>query len=580
MKKIVFLAICFSLFAHISWAQTPSIMASVDKTTVPLGQSFNLEVVYQNQEPPQPDTSLLQNDFEVVGVAQGKNIQIINGAKTVEYSRQFRLIPKGKGQLSIPVFTDENGNKTEPITINVIEPSEISAQGAENGNQFAMVGRVNNNTPYVQQEILYTISLTDSGGLQGREPLFELANDKDWVIRSLGIPEIKPFVKNGKKMREIIFKYAFFPQKSGKLLLPAARFEGYALGKPQKRIDPFADLFGDELGATLGMTFADHEPVFLKSAPIEIDVRPIPLENNGNWWLPAQDVLLVDKWENENPQIKVGEALHRTIYLKADGVLDNQLPSINFPETKGLKQYPEKPAMEMKAENGHVTSVMKISNVYIPNATGDIEIPAIEIPWFNVNTKQMETAKLKGRKISVIPNPEIKEAEVMDTVPTPEVQEPALPKSIAKPQLSENDQHKLNSHLYLVLMAVGGFALGIILTLLLVRKGNHSAQGQAKSLEKAIFTCAKNKDIRGLRDALLDWSKEKFSLSYIKSFNELKEIIKDKDFADELDKINAQLYSDNLDNWDYKVFLNVFEKVNKNTTKKKNTPKILPDLYK
>ncbi len=580
MKKVIFFAICFSLFAHISWAQTPSIMASVDKTTVPLGQSLNLEIVYQNQEPPAPDTSLLQNDFEVVGIAQGQNIQIINSDKTIEYSRQFRLIPKKKGQLTIPVFTDKSGNKTDPITIKVIDPSEISAQDAENSNQFVMLGRVNNNTPYVQQEILYTISLTDSGGLQGREPLFELTNDKDWVIRSLGTPEIKPLVKNGKKMREIIFKYAFFPQKSGKLILPAARFEGYVLGRPKKRIDPFADLFGDDLSSTLGFAFADHEPVFLKSNPIEIDVQPIPQSNNGNWWLPAQDVLLVDKWENETNQIKLGEALHRTIYLKADGVLDNQLPSINFPETKGLKQYPEKPATEMKVENGHVTSVMKISNVYIPNKTGDIEIPAIKIPWFNVKSKQMEVAELMPRTISVIDNPEIKENETMQPSIMQEEKQLLPTLSQESTSLKKENHYTLNINIYFALIALGGFVLGIILTIVFLKRNSNNLKPHTKSLEKNVLICAKNKDMRGLRDALLDWCKEKYALSYIKNFNEMKDIIKDKDFADELDKINAQLYSDNLDNWDYKLFLNIFNKVCKNSVPKKNNSKILPDLYK
>ena len=89
--------------------------------------------------------------------------------------------------------------------------------------------------------------------------------------------------------------------------------------------------------------FATRNPVVLNTKPIEVNVRPIPPANNGNWWLPAESVKLYAEWSPQRPVFKVGEAVSRTVYLKAVGVVENQLPDIKFRDVAGLKQYPEKP---------------------------------------------------------------------------------------------------------------------------------------------------------------------------------------------------------------------------------------------
>ena len=589
MKKICSLLFFISFFfAQVCAAQEESVSASVDKTTLPLGQSLTLELTYHNVKPPKADTSALRDDFDVVGVAESTNISIINSSHSMEYVRRFRLIPKKEGKLVIPAFDDGKGHQTAPLTIEVL-PAGSSVPTANNATSsaqpapqtFSLQGRINDNNPYVQQEIIYTLSLIDSGGLQGREPVFELNDSSAWVIRSLGTPEIKPIVKDGKKMREIIFKYAFFPQKSGRLTLPAARFEGYTLSRPQKRIDPFADLFGDDLSATLGFTFAEQNPVLLRSKPIEVQVKPIPAENQGNWWLPAQDVMLVDKWEPENPGFKVGEAVHRTIYLKVDGVLDNQLPELDFAATPGIKQYPEKPATEMTVDNGTVISLMKLSNVYIPNQSGKTTIPHVAVKWFNVKTGKLETATLPAQNIIVSKEAEVEEniapqadltkqnADIVATEATaPQADIPVNTKS------AETDTKAV------LIIAVGAFVLGIGMTLLFMRKSISSPEVKnLKSWHKEVILCAKNKDFRGLKNALLQWGAENFAMTKLNSFNELKNLVKDKAFSDELDKINALLYTENNVAWDAKLFCNIFEQI---SHKNKPTPrkdKLLPELY-
>lgn len=149
--------------------------------------------------------------------------------------------------------------------------------------------------------------------------------------------------------------------------------------------------------------FATRNPVVLNTKQIEVNVRPIPPANNGNWWLPAESVKLYAEWSPQRPVFKVGEAVSRTVYLKAVGVVENQLPDIKFRDVAGLKQYPEKPVAQNAVENGQVVAVKKNANVYIPDKAGNIAVPEISVDWFNVRTGRMERAVLPAANIQVQP---------------------------------------------------------------------------------------------------------------------------------------------------------------------------------
>lgn len=589
MKKFAFF-LFLTILAFSANAAEPSVTASVDKTTVSEGSSLELKIVYENIEPAKLNIEPLREDFDILQAGNYSQIQMINNDYKKTVTDFYKLRPKKNGKIIIPAFTIQDNIATLPITINVL-PAGSAAAGqpaaGKTDKSFSLRGRTSNNNPYVQQEIIYTLSLIDSGGLQGHEPTFETVNTKDWIIRSLGTPEINPLAVNGKNMREIVFRYAFFPQRSGKLTIPSARFEGYVLGRPQKHIDPFKDIFGDDLGATLGFTFAEREPVVLRSQPVEIEVKPVPAANNGHWWLPANNLLLVDKWEPENPEFKVGEAVHRTIYLKANGVLDSQLPEIKFGDADGMKQYPEKPATEMSIERGSVVSIAKISNVYIPSKAGKILLPEIKIHWFDTASGKAETAVIPPKEISVAANPLA--AEEYATPKVSDDEQSAAPLQAPSTAGGSNSASVMQTteklsrfgNAEIILSLFGAFGLGIVLSHLLLRKKHPScSKERINDYHKYIIQKAREKDLRALRDALPEWCAEKFGVTKVNGFNDINKLAKDKEFAAELDKLTAELYSDSRGKWDAKAFISAFENVEKKHLRAKQNDKLLPDLYK
>lgn len=591
MKKLgnyLFLSLVASvILAGTAWAQTFN--ATVNRTDVPQGETFVLTLeLIDGDDKGNPDLSVLDKNFIVYSVGTAFNYKYINGVSSKSRQWQIALMPKNSGSIEIPSIQMDN-LATQPITLNVIPANQALSAGQNNPNQpaqnanrpkFDMVAKVENTNPYVQQQIDYTITIYDTGGLQGDAPQFIDDGSNDWIIKSLGSPTIGSKIVNGRSLREITFRYALFPQKSGTLKTPEVRFQGYYLTRSRGFNDPFDDLFGGNLG---GIGFADmfatRNPVLLTAAPQSIQVRPIPSENGANWWLPAKQVALMAEWEPRQPQFKVGEAVSRTIYLKAVGVAENQLPDIRFAQTPDLKQYPDKAISSSGLENGQVVAVKKITNVYIPTTSGAQTIPEIALDWFNVQTNQMERAVLPAVNIEVMPSAGLPAAQPQAAQPSlPQTGQAVAPKSSPMEDFSDMSIPGGNSNLAYVI-AIAAFLVGIIFSWLIFGRRRPHAD-EIKDYDKYIIKSLKHKDYRALRDGLVAWGRERWHNDKITNLKEVAKAAQDKEFGAYLDELGALLYAQTPQPFNEKGFLKSFEKVRKSKIKSAKEEQPLPKLYK
>ncbi len=573
IKNIIAILVCLILVsAGSAWAQ--SFTATVNRNQIPEGETFLLTLSLSGAKTnSSPDLSVLNQDFTTYSVSNALQTNIINGK--VDQSQQWNLVlmPNKTGSLSIPSIKLDS-YATQPITLEVRPAgSEIntpSAGGTQPG-KFAIAGKINNKNPYVQEQIIYTLKLTDRGGLQGEAPYFESEDDGAWIIKSLGAPEIHSQIVNGQTIRELIFKYALFPQKSGKLQVPAAKFRGFYLTK-ETRNDPFGRFFNDDifLGG-FGMTdvFATKNPIFLSTKPIDINVKPAA-ETAGDWWLPAQDVRLHAQFDAGKPEFKVGEAVTRTVYLQATGVIDSQLPEVDFPQAAGLKQYPEKPEFSMKVQNGQVIATEKIANVYIPGESGELTLPAVSVPWFNVKTNQPEIARIPEQKI------------IVGGSAAPALPPAAAPAPTVSAGNSQTASPLTQSRIYALLAAA--FVFGLVFCFLLMRffagRKPHAAAMPSINPQKDIPAAARAKDLRRLRDALLLWAQDRYPDERIFNLSDVKRLVHTQIFSCELEKIDEALYSKSDAEWNPDLFLKAFYTVNRMKIRRKKEDAPLPGLYK
>lgn len=579
-------------FIGAAWAQTFN--AAVNRTEVPQGETFVLTLeLADGSDSGNPDLSVLDKDFIVYSVGNAFSYNYINGVASKSRQWQIALMPKNSGKITVPSI--KLGNlETQPITLNVIPASaaatEVSAgtggyQAPQQMNRpkFSMTAEIGNPNPYVQQQVDYTLKIYDTGGLQGDMPQFIEDGSNNWIIRSLGEPTVGSKIVNGRSLREITFHYALFPQKSGVLPTPEVRFNGYYLTRSRGMNDPFDDLFGGNLGS-IGFVdmFATRNPVLLTAKPEKVNVQPIPSDNNGNWWLPAQQVALFAEWEPRQPVFRVGEAVNRTIYLKAVGVAESQLPELNLASVSGLKQYPDKAVASSGIENGQVVAVKKISNVYIPNRAGKMTIPEIAVDWFNVRTNRMERAVLPAMNIEVLPG------AAVETAPAPQPEtRPESPSRVLEDVANETEnlvERSIPQGLpYLpYIIAAAAFLLGIVVSWMLFGMRNKSRNADdIKDFDRYIVRAAKSKDYRALRDGLISWARDRWNDSKITNLKDVAKAVGNKEFAAQLDGLAVSLYAPEGGEFKTEAFLKAFEKVRKAKVKSRTgDTQPLPKLYK
>ncbi len=566
MKKLfLILGLCFLIFGN---AAAQTFEAKVNRSSLPEGETFLLTVELEGATSNKtPDFEALNDDFTIYSVANAYRTNIINGNVSTSQQWNLVLMPNKSGKLTIPAIGLEN-YKTQPLTINVgnAGTSAKTTTQSENRPKYTIAAEVDNKKPYVQQQINYTLILQDSGGLQGEEPTFQATNDNDWIIKSLGAPEISTQNINGANVREIKFHYALFPQRSGQLEIPAVRFNGYYLSG-ERRTDPFANLFNDDMfigGFGMADVFATRTPVILVAKPIKINVLPAAKENGEHWWLPAENVKLYAEFKPEQPKFAVGEAISRNIYLQVTGVIDSQLPELKFASASGVKQYPEKPQTAMSVDKGKIIALEKVANVYIPTEAGKITLPEISVNWFNVKSGKMEKAILPAMTVAVAG--ESTNPEPQTTMPN---KQPIAPKTEVTAQ-----NNSLSWQLGIA------FALGVLLCLLIISLGKLLVKLRRHDYVRIISHAAKTGDIYAVRDNLLAWANNRFAGRRILSLQDIDATVGDKEFRCELDKLSEALYSKNGQDWNGSLFLRVFKRICKQKKGLSNNYEPLPKLYK
>ena len=434
-------------------------------------------------------------------------------------------------------------------------------------------------TPYVGQELNGTIFIYDKKGIQFQnEPYFE--DTEDWEIRRVGDAEVSE--KNGQRV--IKFNYAFFPKKSGRLTLPAARIDGVYLTYEDSPVtNSIGGLFKMfEVNFDMTGLFGVQKPVSLHTKPLSVNVKPIP-DNYGNaWWLPATALKLSAKWTDERPVFKVGEAVTREISLIASGVSDNQLPELEINESPAWKQYPEKPHLTTAVYNNELISEAVTRIVYIPQKGGEQVIPEVKLQWFNLKKQQIETA--------IIPAETMYVGGVVNTVAQPTPAPTPVATGATMPTASELIADKLPApaatapntpmnKALMLLVIIGAFLAGIIFSYLLSRhKTANDKEMSATDNLHLVEKHLKNGDYRALRDSLLEWGQKYYKSEFINNLNELADKVNVPEFKQQMIALNGILYAGRNENLDKEVILKCLKSKRDSGMAKKVSP--LPDLYK
>ena len=395
VKRLSPVSVLICLLLGWPWLLQAQFTAHTDRDVFIEQEAFQLILTLKNAgDTAEPDFSPLQQDFQISGTQSNQQMHMINGQVSRQQQWTINLTPKRNGPLTIPAL-QAAGFTTQASSINVT--SLTNTPVAPQADDAFIESELSANSVYVQAELLLTLRIYTHPELE------ELSLSKPQIdnvlMEQLGKDQIYRKNRQGKLWQVIARKYVIFPQTSGKLVIHPLVFQA------KKRIQQPAQQHFDPFGRSFGNLFQQnrYQSIRARSQQMEVVVKPQPDHYRGQHWLPAKSLQLEESWTPEPVRFEVGQAVTRTITLRAEGLLAEQLPLLDSTLPHTIKQYPDKPVRQSQGNSHGVesSSVQKIA--LMPNQAGTVTMPAITLHWWNTVSDRAETLTLPEKTVQVQP---------------------------------------------------------------------------------------------------------------------------------------------------------------------------------
>jgi hypothetical protein len=171
----------------------------------------------------------------------------------------------------------------------------------------------------------------------------------------------------------IIQTYLIYAQQPGKYVLPAA---------------PILITYSDKPPHVAKLT------VPLQSLSFQAD---IPAQAQGlSYFLPTTRLTMQQTWDPALKNLRAGATVQRSVVVTAANTQAMLIPPLLFDAPDGVRIYAKEAHLEdQKTPYGQFIAGQRSQTVrYFIAKSGDYTLPGIELKWWNLNTRQLVTAKL------------------------------------------------------------------------------------------------------------------------------------------------------------------------------------------
>jgi len=381
MKQAVLLLFCLGLLTQIAaYANGPS--ASVDRNPVRIGESVRLVIELNHQGDAQGmDLSPLQQNFAILGRSTSSRINIINGRQNVSTELLLELEPLRTGKLEIPALATRSG-VTKPLELEVL----AEHSDPDKAREVFLEVVASPDTTWVQAPVTLSVKLFVAPSVSLIDGNLSEPEIKNADIQRLG--EDLRYGANLKGVRYSVVerRYVVYPQASGVLNIPPLQFRGQAE-------DPGAGSFGS--------LFRQGRRIGARSKPLQLTIKSPPAGFGSGAWLPVSSLELTESWPDDPPVFQVGKPVTRTIKVVAEGATGLQIPDIEITQIPGIRAYPDKPAIATKTQGDRLVGVREQRIAMVPADPGVLELPGIEMKWWDIDENREKVAYIPARSINV-----------------------------------------------------------------------------------------------------------------------------------------------------------------------------------
>lgn len=421
--------------ASVGSAQTVTAVMTADRTDLPVGETFRLQIRADVQggdvqRVDAPDLS----QFDVVSRQVGRPMQFRFGfgqqqqmvhATTIH---TYVLRPRAAGRYELDgaeVVAGGQTHTTNGLTVVVggsqappptnptptsaaaqlgTSPAPPGADGAQYDDQAFIRTVVDEPNPFVGQQTTVTVYLYTRQPLRSAPQVIqEPTADGFWVHDLLpptrNLDATRQMVGGVPFSAYVIRRFAAFPLREGELRIGAPKM-GIATGSLFDFFQP------------------NQQRLEREGVPITVDVKPLPEP------VPSGDVFVGEialQLSADRTQVRTGDAVTVTLGARGTGNLRDVRPEL--PAIDGLRILQPEVEDQVEQNGDLVGGVRTLEWLVVPEDPGEHTLPAITIPTFDPATGQYGSATAGPLTLTAagasVATPEAEDPASMDAEPAP-----------------------------------------------------------------------------------------------------------------------------------------------------------------
>lgn len=103
------------------------------------------------------------------------------------------------------------------------------------------------------------------------------------------------------------------------------------------------------------------------------------------------------------PQLRVGEAVVRTLRMEADDTSSMLLPPGDWGQPEGVRLYPDPPVLQDHSDRGTFHALRSERVAFVPQRPGRVELPGFSVTWFEPRSGRAREVKVDPVVLDVLP---------------------------------------------------------------------------------------------------------------------------------------------------------------------------------
>lgn len=455
-----------------------------------------------------------------------------------------------------------------------IESFFVESVSATENNEVFLQTTVNKDQLYVQEALIFSIKLYYTLAFE-RGASFSRLEMSEAAYNKLGDDLNYTETVDGVLYTVNESRFVVFPQNSGEFTIAPIRFRAFTQTRATRN------------NANL-QTTAQRQSIEIFSQEHQISVLPVPSTYPSSNWIPSSNLTISENWSRSLEDMRIGDSVVRTVQLDAEGIYASMLINLDFTSESKLRYYPAEAQQIDITENSGVRSGHTQNITLVATEAGKFTLPAVEIPWWNTLTNNLEYARLPAQDFDIL----TVDGQPVET----ELSIDEVENTSGKLLSSVN----LNLLLFIsVILLVSVLFFGPALLLLwqkfqklvtkLMQKTNNNKLSQLRKLPNInnsfqnLKQACEQKNIKTTTEYFLNWGQAYFQNAALYNIDKLDTAFNHPSLKPLLKDLQICLYAENTNkNFDFESLLEIINELHKNRKTKlgKNTPYNLPPLYR